>query len=307
MRAPVWIWLLFLGAGCHLALPLGGAPEAATADGDEGVVDAAVDGAVDGEEGGISAGDVRTYPSMTFRPGASSTHFDDEWDLTACAAVRAATGCDLVLDATIDLSGSTELYDLWVEVGIRQTGGEDFNPDTSNTQPGGLGAWLVSQILDLSADPTAFNANDWIGTQTASSLGPEEYDVPDCASPKVVGTIGTSDFFGFEFDRDGADPAHTQHPLAKAKGTYETGGLYKARLCYRSADALSGTLCHTVNGVAPGFYTSSDTSGMPQIYPAGLGFTGDMTRMQVFVGYYSSGADTGQVVVSGLRVEGCVR
>jgi hypothetical protein len=244
---------------------------------------------------------VKTYGKQTLQPGDGSSHFPDLWDLTICQAARQAIGCDLRVRYRVDLSGVTVPGPgpyLWTEVGIHEEGEPDFNPS-------GHGGWMVSYLVNPGSDPAKFDLTDKHSAQSAGGLGEASYDVHDCTSPVVTTPVGTSNSFGFWYDRDGADAAHTSHPLAGDGKTYNTKGVYKIELCYRATGLTSGTLCHRVNGVEPGFFTATGTK-MPDIYPAGLSVGGEMDDMVVFVGF-GNGGGQGTVVVDNVEVVGCPR
>lgn len=59
----------------------------------------------------------------------------------------------------------------------------------------------------------------------------------------------------------------------------------------------------TINGVDQGFYTAGWQDAAPDITPAGRGFGGDMTKMQVFVGLSESSSASGSVLVSDITVQ----
>lgn len=61
----------------------------------------------------------------------------------------------------------------------------------------------------------------------------------------------------------------------------------------------------TVNGIQQGFYVPNWHPGPPDLYPAGMTFTGDMTKMQVFYGLYGYGA-THSVDFENITATGCL-
>jgi len=248
------------------------------------------------------------YPDRKLSPGVGSTHFNDVWDLTACSSLRQVTGCDLELRCTVDLSGVTTAgqdNQMWTEVGLREQGAKDFNPGLYQVQPGGKGVWLLAWAVDLQPDPTAFNTNDNIVIQSSGGLGQGQYDIRDCSKPAIGPSSKTTAGFGFRFDRDDADAAHKAHPLAAKSKSYDTGGVYTARLCFRSFSATSGAVCGQVNGLSQGLNVSTKSGTMPDFYPAGVSFAGDMTAMQVFVGFARHNSGAGVVELRDLRVVGC--
>jgi len=302
--------------GCHALLPL--SPPGADSGRDISVNDGPPSSA-DGSTADAAVTDashlsdllppgvvIQTYGKKTLTAGDTSSHFPDIWDLTDCQVGRQAFGCDLELNYTVDLSGVTAAKqdeEIWITVGIREEGEPDFTPNNK-------GGWMVSFAVNLDSDPTKLDKNDRHTAQSVVDVGENDYDVHDCNNP----TIGTpvkqsspSGSFGFWFDRDGADAAHTAHPLAGDGTTYNTKGLYKITLCYRATGNTSGTLCHRVNGVSPGFYTKSPSNQVPDIYPAGVSFAGQMHDMQVFVGFAVMPGGKGTVVLDNFEVKGCTR
>lgn len=312
--------LVLLLLGCHLALPLEApVPDAARPPPELGVDDiptAPPDANTAPDRGAVDLSPpadllpsgviVKTYNTITLKPGVASSHFPDLWDLTVCQAARQALGCDLVVRYAVDLAGVTVAgtgNEMWTEVGLREEGEPDFNPD-------GNGGWLVSFAVNLTSAPDTVDNNDRHTAQSTGGLGEYEYDVHDCTGPAATAPVKDSNpvsTIGFWFDRDGTSAAHASHPLAGDGATYNTKGRYDVRLCFRADGPTSGTLCHTVNGVAPGFYTTSPSSGVPDIYPAGLSFAGEMDDMQVFVGFAAAGSGAGVVVLDNIEVTGCPR
>lgn len=85
------------------------------------------------------------------------------------------------------------------------------------------------------------------------------------------------------FDRDGVDQWQAQNPFSFDGQNYNTNGIYDIELYLLATSLTSGTAYLKVNGLWQGFETNGDWSTM-EMTPAGMTFTGDMTRMQVFFG-----------------------
>ncbi len=97
-----------------------------------------------------------------------------------------------------------------------------------------------------------------------------------------AGPIGTYDSYGVWFDRDGVDASQAASWGAVNGGTYNTGGIYDVVIDYHALSATSATMFATINGIQQGFWDNGYATPAPNIYPAGLSFTGDMTNMLVF-------------------------
>jgi hypothetical protein len=85
--------------------------------------------------------------------------------------------------------------------------------------------------------------------------------------------------------------------------TYNTGGTYDIVITLHADTAISGTAYMTINGEPQGFYVPNWHPGPADLMPAGITFTGDMTKMQVFYGLYGYGA-THSVEFSNVTVNG---
>jgi len=68
--------------------------------------------------------------------------------------------------------------------------------------------------------------------------------------------------------------------------------------------ATNGTAYMTINGLAQGFETDGNWNTI-ELTPAGMTFSGDMTRMQVFYGLYGYGA-IHSVGFNNIQVTGCL-
>jgi hypothetical protein len=123
------------------------------------------------------------------------------------------------------------------------------------------------------------------------------YNLP--SSPPVP-----SDNYGIWFDRDGVDPWQATYWGAIDRATYNTTGIYHIEIRLHATSDTSGEAYMTVNVVSEGFYVGGWKNAQPEIYPAGITFTGNMKQMQVFYGLYGYGA-THTVIFKDITVTGC--
>lgn len=86
--------------------------------------------------------------------------------------------------------------------------------------------------------------------------------------------------------------------------TYNTGGTYDIVITLHATSSTTGEAYMTINREQQGFYVPNWHSGAPDLYPAGMTFSGDMTKMQVFYGLYGYGA-THSVSFSNINITGC--
>jgi hypothetical protein len=239
------------------------------------------------------------YGDITLSGGYQKGHFDDMraayWDLTKCDMV-----ISFIYDATglVDDSGCHA----WAEIGIRAVGYGDFNPTWMSE---GAGIWLATDY-DWTAntfdpDPTppgpTLDMDDKLILQKGGGWDETKYNLP--SSPPDPWTN-----YGVWFDRDGVDPWQATYWGSINGATYNTAGRYHVVITLHATSATAGTAYMTVNGVSQGFYVSGWKNAQPEIYPAGMTFTGDMTKMQVFYGLYGYGA-THTVEFENITVTGC--
>jgi len=220
------------------------------------------------------------YGNVPLSGGFQSGNFQDKWDLTACP---------LTLMATVDLTGLVDDADAhaWSELGVRQVGGGNFNP---TWQAEGAGVWLATDYdwtpdtfnPDLPNTPT-LDLDDKLILQKGGGWGEGSYDLP-LTPPNPWAN------HGIWYDRDGVDPSQALMWGSVDGGTYNTGGKYHVVIGLRADSATSGSAYMAINGILQGFYVPNWHAGPPDLYPAGMTFTGDMTRMQVFYGLYGYGA-----------------
>jgi len=119
----------------------------------------------------------------------------------------------------------------------------------------------------------------------------------DAIGPKtIVPSFGTYDSYGFWFDRDGVDPWQDD-------SIANTGGVYDITIMFTAVDETTGTMFATINGVQQGFDTTVGDPRHIGTMPAGLSFTGDMTKMQVFAGSWGTPGASGTVTVGDIRAQ----
>jgi hypothetical protein len=105
------------------------------------------------------------------------------------------------------------------------------------------------------------------------------------------------------FDRDGISADEALNPLVVDGDTYNTGGRYEVVIHLQAIDPTTGTAFVTVNGLEQGFETDNDPETL-DLSPAGMTFTGDLAKMQVFYGMFGQGA-THDVTFEQITVTGC--
>ncbi|NQT66574.1 MAG: hypothetical protein HQ569_03220 [Actinobacteria bacterium] len=207
-------------------------------------------------------------------------NFSDLWDLTQG---------DLVLSYTIDMSSIAAAGWAVTEVGLREEGAPNLDPNL-------IGGWMQSNyIFGGSNDTTRYNNDMHLLSKHGWSF--QTYDATD--STTIITPYWSGNNHGFWFDRDGVD--EWQDDMWGAAGTYDTGGVYNIVITYHAIDNANGTMFATINGVQQGLYIGVWKDAQPEFYPAGKSFTGDMTKMQVF---YGRGGGGGTVTLSNITVAG---
>ena len=217
------------------------------------------------------------YPNITLSGGFASGYFEDVWDLTMGP---------MILSFTVDLTGMVaggNAAHAWSEFGIRSVGSPNFNPNYA-------GVWLTTDY-DWTAntfgpDPPnspVWDMDDKLILQRVSGQDESYYNLPSIPSSPYIN-------YGIWFDRDGVDPYQAGYWGAVNGGTYNTEGIYRVEMTFQATSDTDGTVYMKVNGVHQGFYNGSWQNQQPDIYPAGMTFTGDMKRMQIFYGLYGFGA-----------------
>ena len=236
--------------------------------------------------------------------GVQSGHFSNGyWDLAASP---------LTISFRLNLNGMVDDFGgnahAWAQLGIRQIGYGDFNP---TWQVEGAGVWLSTDYdwtantfdPDPPGSPT-LDLDDKLMLQKGGNLdegGGYWIESPPGSGNWIVirdPSLGYNlpspppnpySNHRFWFDRDGVDQWQAQNPLAVDGGTYNTGGFYDIVMTLTATGLNTGTAFMTINGLHQGFETDGDWKTM-ELTPAGMTFTGDMTKMQIFYGLYGYGA-----------------
>ena len=221
-----------------------------------------------------------TYPDVSLANWGNGNAVD-VWDLTAG---------NLTLCYTIDMSGIQNPGWSVAEVGLRQMGG-------ANIDPNGIGGWLLSRYSsDASSIPDDADLNDVHMLQKHGWMD-QEYDVDENG---LIPPVWSNNNYAFWFDRGGVDPFQAAFWNYKDGKTYNTGGVYDVEIKYTNIDATTSTMFATINGEEQGFYTTGyDSANPPDLMPVGRTFTGDMTHMQVFWG---RGDGCGTVEITDIKV-----
>ena len=212
-------------------------------------------------------------------------NFPEVWDITQC---------DLTLSYTIDMSTITSAGWAVTEVGLREVGAPNIDPNLE-------GGWMQSNYISSSSNPNSQNLNDM---HLLSKHG-WSYQYYDASDPDTLITPYWSGAnYGFWFDRDGVDTVQANLWGASDGGTYNTQGVFEIVITYHAIDLNTGTMFATINGVVQqGLYIGGWKDAEPEFYPAGRSFDGDMTQMQVFFG---RGGGGGTVAISDITVDGCL-
>jgi hypothetical protein len=146
----------------------------------------------------------------------------------------------------------------------------------------------------------------FVAIGAAQATDEKDYNVN--ASGNIVAPFGTNQSYGIWFDRDTVDPWQDADPTTPAPGgsavpwgsvdggTYNTGGIYNIDITYHAVNATTATMFATINKIQQGFWTNNYATPAPDMYPAGLSFTSDMTNLQVFHSVlWNSEKDTGTI------------
>lgn len=218
-----------------------------------------------------------------------SGNFADVWDLTQC---------DLTLSYTIDMSAIGSPGWSITEVGIREVGAPNLDPND-------MGGFLLSRYADATANPVVANMNDYHVLMKHGWLY-EAYDREGAFPGNTMTSTAPWAYtnYAFWFDRDGVDEWQAAYWNYTDGVTYNTAGVYEIVIQYNALDATTGIMYATINGESQGFYSDGyNSSAPPATMPVGRTFTGDMTQMQVFFG---RGGGDGLVDISGITAEGCL-
>jgi hypothetical protein len=220
------------------------------------------------EQSGISRSDPTVnYSDITLTGRFQAGHFLEVWDLTAC---------DMTISFTYDV------------------GYPDFNP---TWQVEGAGVWLATDYdwtantfdPDPEGAPT-LDLDDKLILQKAGGHGEGDYNLPSIPpNPWANHRVW--------WDRDGVDPWQNDE-------TANTGGIYHVVITLEATDCETGKAYMKINGLDQGFETDGNWNTI-ELTPAGMTFTGDMTKMQIFYGLYGYGA-THSVAFEDITVDGCL-
>ena len=240
--------------------------------------------------------------NVTLIGGSQTGNFPATWDLFAG---------DMTISFTYDATGlvdneTAQWQDhAWAELGVRDTTTTaNFNPGGSG---GGKGIWLATdydewQTLNtFNPDPPgapSLDLDDKLILQKAGGQGEGAYNLPSVPPNPWAN-------YGVWFDRDGVDQWQALMWGAKDGITYNTNGTYDVEITLHALDTSNGEAYMTVNGEGQGFYVLNWHNSSPDLWPAGMTFSGDMTRMQVFYGLYGYGA-IHSVAFNDIQVTGCL-
>jgi len=216
-----------------------------------------------------------------------SSHQNEIWDLTCC---------DLTISYTIDMSGQATGGWTPIEVGLRDLGYPDLDPNNH-------GGWMWSSWQYPSTNPNSADLDDhFLLVNHGWSSNETHYDVDETGT--IVTPFGIYNSYAFWFDRDGVDQWQATYWNYKDGITYNTGGIYNVVIHYHAMNPTTATMMATINGEDQGFYLTGYTStNPPSEQPVGKSFNADMTKMQVFHG---RGGGGGIVKILNLIVEGCL-
>ncbi len=231
------------------------------------------------DEGYIIQG--KNYDDVTLSDWQSK-NTPDTWDLTKS---------DLVLKYTIDMSEMLTPGWVPVEVGLRQEGGPNLDPNY-------IGGWLQSMFKSAADNPSA-DLNDYHVLMKHGWLD-EYYDYTTTGSMANTAPW-TYINYAFYFDRGAVDEFQETYWNYKDEVTYNTKGVYEIEITYQALTSSLATMFVKINGEDQGFYTTGyDSANPPNLIPVGRTFTGDMTKMQVF---YGRGSGGGTVELTDISVQ----
>jgi hypothetical protein len=219
-------------------------------------------------------------------------HFDQVWNMSSC---------DMQISFTYDANGlvDDENAQAWSLFGVRQVGTFDFNPLD------GAGVWAVADFEwftnTFAPDPIGvpgYDIDDRIIIQNTLGKGEDGYNLP-------VPPPNSWANYAIWFDRDDVSPTQAQLWGYIDGITYNTGGIYQVIIDLKKTSSSMGEAYLTINGESQGFYDPEWHPGPPDLSPAGLTFSGDLSQMQVF--YFLTGFGASQhVEFKDITVTGCL-
>jgi hypothetical protein len=214
-------------------------------------------------------------------------NFPNVWDLTTC---------DLTLSYTIDMSNQASGGWTPIQVGIREVGG-------GNLDPNGLGGWMQANWQFPATNPNDLDDDDHL-VLVDHGWASDELDYDASGPDTIVDPFGTYNSFAFWFDRDGVNEWQDDQWDMINEVTYNTGGVYDVEIHYHAVSANMATMFATINGQDQGFYTEGWQNDPPDIWPAGRSFgPNNLGQMQIF---YGRGGGGGTVTLSDITVAGCL-
>lgn len=259
-------------------------------------------------------GDVSLDGNWHWTPGT--------WDLT----------CDeVIVRYTLDLSGAPNIAFTgeWGQAGYVGL----VNPADSS------GAWMSGFLYDGDNSGTEFptypdiddnlDMDDKFNMQRMpypGSWSESMYDVYCETSVVADVPFGSGNNYGIWFDRDGVDLWQPNMWGMVDGGTYNTLGEYQVEIVYNPSSndpTAKGTACpkffpdllnplnqsitsDDIYGVPTGFYSAGWTPTGPDIFPAGISFDTDATKMASMQVFVSGNPGNGEIVVRNLTVTGCL-
>lgn len=239
---------------------------------------------------------VKEYDDIMLSGGMQAGHFNDIWNLSAGDLKVSFT-----YDGTALVDDGFDPFTLFGTMANGQFGIRDTT--TTDSAPFGKGIWFNS-LYDVSKDtfdPENIIDTDWdnIPDTKADNFfdlddqlmlqkgGPywneQDYDLPSGAGNPLAS-------YGIWFDRDGVSSTQKDWWGFDDGGIYNTGGIYDVELSLKATGDTSGEAFLNINGLKQGFWATEWNNSEPEMYPAGMTFTGDMTQMQVFYSIFGVGA-----------------
>ena len=239
---------------------------------------------------------IGTMPDLAI--GQTGKNYEDvtlyNWGEGNFAEIWDMTKCDLTIVYHLDMSNIATAGWAVTEIGLREIGAPNIDPNFK-------GGWMQSNYISASINDNNQDLND-MHFLSKHGWSFQKYDATDANT--LITPYWSNNNYGFWFDRSGVDEWQADLWGAVDGGTYSTGGEYDIIITYHAIDANTGSMFATINGVQQGLYRGGWKNAIPEFYPAGRSFAGDMTKMQVFFG---RGGGGGAVTITGITVIGCLR